>query len=248
MKRRASSTKSLRANRDWRAFTVSLLGQTKARELELSLAQLCKPHFATKSLQQKELAAAYAFMAQADGPTRARELELTIAQLCKHQFAQKSIQPTELLGKEFGENTNFKELLGEETEEHITNPKLAQEEMAENLTIPQLHRKENEKNFADKLPKLEDQKSQQKLEAIVGYQASIFEFLALGSQELAEHIATIGKKTGQSLQSKMFSELMLTNWSKSALGIASLRPKFAQRKIFSFEFDIDFEIDNLLTA
>ena len=37
---------------------------------------------------------------------------------------------------------------------------------------------------------------------------------------------------------------MLTNWSKSALGIASLRPKFAQRKIFSFEFDIDFEIDN----
>ena len=43
------------ANRDWRAFTVSLLGQTKARELELSLAQLCKPHFATKSLQQKEL-------------------------------------------------------------------------------------------------------------------------------------------------------------------------------------------------
>ena len=128
------------ANRDWRASTVSLLGQTKARELELSLAQLCKPHFATKSLQQKELAAAYAFMAQSDGPTRARELELTIAQLCKHQFAQKSVQQTELLGK-FGENINFKELLGEETEEHITNPKLAQEEMAENLTIPQLHRK-----------------------------------------------------------------------------------------------------------
>ena len=143
-------------------------------------------------------------MEQSAGPTRARELELTIAQLCKHQFAQKSVQQTELLGKEFGENINFKELLWEETEEHITNPKLAQEEMAENLTIPQLHRKENEKNFADELPKLEDQKSQQKLEAIVGYQASIFELLALGSQELAEHIATVGKNRAKLAVEKFF--------------------------------------------
>ena len=95
-------------------------------------------------------------------------------------------------------------ILGEETEEHITNPKLAQQEMAENLTIPQLQRKENEKNFADELPKLEDQKSQQKLEAIVGYQASIFELLALGSQELAEHIATIGKNRAKLAVEKIF--------------------------------------------
>ena len=130
------------ANHGWRAFTDYLLGQTKARELELYLAQLCKPHFATKSLQQNELGAAYlanqgltAFIDHLLGQTKARELQLTIAQLCKHQFAQKSFQQTELLGKEFGKNINFKELLGEETEEHITNPKLVQEEMAENLTI-----------------------------------------------------------------------------------------------------------------
>ena len=85
------------ANRGWRAFTDFLLGQTKARELELSLAQLCKSHFAIKSLQQKELAAAYAFLAQSDSPTRARELELSLAQLRRPKsLAKKPLQQKEL--------------------------------------------------------------------------------------------------------------------------------------------------------
>ena len=192
---------------------------------------------ATQSLQQNELGTAYlanqgltAFIDHLLGQTKARELELPIAQLCKHQFAQKSFQQTELLGKEFGKNINFKELLGEETEEHITNPKLAQE-MAENLTIPQLHRKENEKNFADELPKIEDQKSQKKHEAIVGYQASIFELLALGSQELAEHIATIGKNRAKLAVEKFF-RVHAYKLVKISFGDSELAAKIRTEKNF----------------
>ena len=91
------------ANRGWRAFIDYLLGQTKARELELSLAQLCKPFFATKSLQQNELAAAYcnktlpAFPGYLLGQTKARELQLNIAQLCKQDFAHQSFKRNELV-------------------------------------------------------------------------------------------------------------------------------------------------------
>ena len=50
------------------AASCDLLGQTKARELQLHNAQLCKSHFAIQSLQQKELAEAYAFLAQSSEP------------------------------------------------------------------------------------------------------------------------------------------------------------------------------------
>ena len=188
-------------------------------------------------------------MAQSDGPTRARELELTIAQLCKHQFAQKSVQQTELLGKEFGENINFKELLGKETEEHITNPKLAQEEMAENLTIPQLHRKENEKNFADELPKLEDQKNRSRsLKQLSRYQASIFELLALGSQELAEHIATIGKNRAK-LAVETFFRAHAYKLVKISFGDSELAAKIRTEKNFQLRIRHRFrDRPNLLTA
>ena len=56
-----------------------LLDPTRVRELELPIAQLCKQDFATKSLQQNELGAAYAFQAQSLGPTRARELQNELA-------------------------------------------------------------------------------------------------------------------------------------------------------------------------
>ena len=59
-------------------WQLSLMAQfhdrpTRARELELNTAQLCKHQFAQDSLQQNELAAAYAFKAQTHGPTRARK-------------------------------------------------------------------------------------------------------------------------------------------------------------------------------
>ena len=63
------------------------LGQTRARELQLHIAQLCQPAFAHKSLQQIELGVAYLL-----GQTRARELQLHIAQLCHQDFATKSLQ------------------------------------------------------------------------------------------------------------------------------------------------------------
>ena len=78
----AAYCKETSLQKDLTAAYCDLLGQTKARELQLHNAQLCKSHFAIKSLQQKELAEAYAFLAQSDCPTRARELELSLAQLC----------------------------------------------------------------------------------------------------------------------------------------------------------------------
>ena len=67
-------------------------GPTRVRELELSFAQLCKSHFAIKSFQQKEFAAAYAFLAQSHCPTRARTLQLNIAQLCNQDCAHQSFK------------------------------------------------------------------------------------------------------------------------------------------------------------
>ena len=43
------------ANRGWRAFTDYLLGQTKARELELSLAQFCKPLLQSRAYSRMSL-------------------------------------------------------------------------------------------------------------------------------------------------------------------------------------------------
>ena len=62
---------------------------------QLTTAQLCSS--AEESLQQKELAAAYAFMAQfQDSPTRARQLQLSTAQLCRQQSTEESLQQKEL--------------------------------------------------------------------------------------------------------------------------------------------------------
>ena len=105
--------------------------------------------------------------------------------------------------------------------------------MAENLTIPQLHRKENEKNYADELPRLEEERSQQKLEAIVGYQASIFELLALGSQELAEHIATIGKNRAKLAIEKMF-RAHAYKFVKISFGDSEFAAKIRTEKHFQF--------------
>ena len=65
-----------------------LLDPTRVRELELSLAQLCKSHFANQSFQN-ELVAAYranqglaVFTAHHLGQTKARELSASTAQLC----------------------------------------------------------------------------------------------------------------------------------------------------------------------
>ena len=55
---------------------------TRARQLQLSTAQLCRQQSTEESLQQKELAAAYCLMAQSDSPTRAHQLQLSTAQLC----------------------------------------------------------------------------------------------------------------------------------------------------------------------
>ena len=63
---------------------AQLCRQTSSMSLQLTTAQLCSSAAKSfESLQQKELAAPYAFMAQfQDSPTRARQLQLSIAQLC----------------------------------------------------------------------------------------------------------------------------------------------------------------------
>ena len=64
---------------------------------QLTRAQLCRQQSAEESLQQKELAAAYVFMAQfQDSPTRARQLQLSTAQLCRQQSAEESLRQEEL--------------------------------------------------------------------------------------------------------------------------------------------------------
>ena len=67
------------------AFPVYLLGQTKARELQLNIAQLCKQDFAHQSFKRNELVAASlanqgltAYPDHLLGQTKARELQLTM--------------------------------------------------------------------------------------------------------------------------------------------------------------------------
>ena len=55
----------------------------RARELQLNIAQLCKPDVAHQSLTRSELAAAYAFKAQSHGPMRARQALQVARDLCR---------------------------------------------------------------------------------------------------------------------------------------------------------------------
>ena len=110
------------------------LGQTKAREIQLHIAQLCQQAFADKSSQQNELEVAYLL-----GQTRARELN--IVQLCGHNVAQDSLQQKELWGKEFEKTVDFRELLGKDLDKYNDLPEL----QLQQATAQQLLGKEIEK-------------------------------------------------------------------------------------------------------
>ena len=74
-------------NKTLPAFPVYLLGQTRARELKLNTAQLCKQDVANNGLT--------AHNEHLTGQTKAREIQLSIA-LCKQHFATQSLQQNEL--------------------------------------------------------------------------------------------------------------------------------------------------------
>ena len=99
------------ANNGLTAFIDHLLGQTKARELQLTIAQLCKHKFAQKSLQQTELLG--------------------------NEFGE-NINFKELLGEETEEHITNPKLAKEEMAENLTIPQLHRKEIEKTLVIPQL--------------------------------------------------------------------------------------------------------------
>ena len=67
-------------------------------------------------------------------------------------------------------------------------------QLAECLEIPRKIRTETDKNFADKLYKLDDQKLSQKFFDVEDFRLTSPQLQASGCHELVEHFKTIGKK------------------------------------------------------